>query len=119
MHRQPSRYIVPGSLVVLIVAIAASSGAEQRADSKQQTQPKENVMNQSNAAQPRIAPIWRGRTTRAKADEYARYLYEAGIKPLEKKALGVQSLREDRETESEFVTISYWENIEAMSRFTG
>jgi hypothetical protein len=119
MHRQPSRYIVPGSLVVLIVAIAASSGAEQRADSKQQTQPKENVMNQSNAAQPRIARIWRGRTTRAKADEYARYLYEAGIKPLEKKALGVQSLREDRETESEFVTISYWENIEAMSRFTG
>lgn len=76
-------------------------------------------MNQSNAAQPRIARIWRGRTTRAKADEYARYLYEAGIKPLEKKALGVQSLREDRETESEFVTISYWESIEAMSRFTG
>lgn len=76
-------------------------------------------MNQSNAAQPRIARIWRGRTTRANADEYARYLYEAGIKPLEKKALGVQSLREDRETESEFVTISYWESIEAMSRFTG
>jgi hypothetical protein len=104
---------------VLIVAIAASSSAEQRTDSKHQTQPKENVMNQSNAAQPRIARIWRGRTTRAKADEYARYLYEEGIKPLEKKALGVQSLREDRETESEFVTISYWESIEAMSRFTG
>lgn len=76
-------------------------------------------MNQPNTTQPRIARIWRGRTTRAKADEYARYLYEAGIKPLEKKALGVQSLREDRETESEFVTISYWESVEAMSRFTG
>ena len=27
--------------------------------------------------------------------------------------------REDRETESEFVTISYWESVEAMSRFAG
>ena len=68
---------------------------------------------------PTIARIWRGRVKRAKADEYARYNYEAGIKPLEEKALGVQSLREDRETESEFITISYWENIEAMSRFAG
>ena len=32
----------------------------------------------------------------ARADAYARYLYEVGIKPLEEKALGVQQLREDR-----------------------
>ncbi len=70
-------------------------------------------------AKPTIARIWRGRTTREKADAYVTYLYEAGIKPLEEKALGVQLLREDRETESEFVTISYWENVEAMSSFTG
>ena len=68
---------------------------------------------------PTIARIWRGRTTAARADEYATYLYEHGIKPLEEKALGVQLLREDRETESEFVTISYWENVQAMSRFAG
>ena len=68
---------------------------------------------------PTIARIWRGRTTAAKADEYARYLYEHGIKPLEEKALGVQLLREDRKGESEFVTISYWESVEAMSRFAG
>jgi hypothetical protein len=68
---------------------------------------------------PTIARIWRGRTTADKADEYAQYLYEHGIKPLEEKALGVQMLREDREYESEFVTISYWENVEAMSRFAG
>jgi hypothetical protein len=68
---------------------------------------------------PTIARIWRGRTTRAKADEYAAYLYEVGIKPLEEKALAVQQLREDRDTETEFITISYWENVEAMSRFTG
>jgi hypothetical protein len=70
-------------------------------------------------ARPAIARIWRGRTTTAKADEYARYLYEHGIKPLEEKALGVQLFREDRAEDSEFVTISYWESIEAMSRFAG
>lgn len=68
---------------------------------------------------PTIARIWRGRVPTARADEYAAYLYEVGIKPLEEKALGVEQLREDRAGESEFVTISYWENIEAMSRFAG
>jgi hypothetical protein len=68
---------------------------------------------------PTIARIWRGRTTAAKADGYAPYLYEHGIKPLEEKALGVQLLREDRADESEFITISYWESVEAMSRFAG
>lgn len=63
--------------------------------------------------------IWRGRTKAALADDYADYLYETGIKPLEEKALGVEMLREDRPQESEFVTISYWESVEAMSRFAG
>jgi hypothetical protein len=31
----------------------------------------------------------------------------------------VQLLREDRGGESEFVTISYWESVDAMSRFAG
>ena len=31
----------------------------------------------------------------------------------------MQALREDRGDESEFITISYWESIEAMSCFTG
>jgi hypothetical protein len=76
-------------------------------------------MNKQATSRPTIARIWRGRTTSARADEYARYLYEHGIRPLEAKALGVQMLREDRATESEFVTISYWESVEAMSRFAG
>ena len=71
------------------------------------------------AKRPAIARIWRGRTTRERADEYEAYNYEAGIKPLITKALGVQTLREDREHESEFVTISYWESVEAMSVFAG
>ena len=68
---------------------------------------------------PTIARIWRGRTTAAKADEYAAYLYQEGIRPLEEKALAVQLLREDRAAESEFITISYWESVDAMARFAG
>ena len=72
-----------------------------------------------NRLRPVIARIWRGRTTAARADAYADYLYEHGIKPLAEKALGVQMLREDRATDTEFVTISYWESVEAMARFAG
>ena len=68
--------------------------------------------------QPAIARIWRGRTRRERADEYEAYNYEAGIKPLIRMALAVQTFREDLENETEFVTISYWESIEAMAEFT-
>ncbi|MER8568798.1 hypothetical protein NKH85_30550 [Mesorhizobium sp. M0924] len=68
---------------------------------------------------PTIARIWRGRTSPGRADAYERYNYEAGIKPLIEKALGVQTFREDTPTHSEFITISYWESVEAMAAFTG
>jgi heme-degrading monooxygenase HmoA len=71
------------------------------------------------ASHPTIARVWRGRTRRAVADEYEAYNYEAGIRPLIEKAMGVQTFREDRAEETEFITISYWESIDAMSRFTG
>ena len=77
------------------------------------------AMTERTFQRPRVARIWRGRTKRERADEYEAYSYEVGIKPLIEKALGVQYFREDRETETEFVTVSYWESIEAMSRFTG
>jgi hypothetical protein len=70
-------------------------------------------------AQPRIVRIWRGRTTTEKADAYATYLMEEGFRPLIEKALGGEYFREDREGESEFITISYWESIESMSAFAG
>jgi heme-degrading monooxygenase HmoA len=73
----------------------------------------------STNTKPQIARIWRGRTTTDKADAYAKYLYEVGFLPLVKKALGAQMFREDRAGETEFITISYWESVEAMSRFAG
>jgi heme-degrading monooxygenase HmoA len=76
-------------------------------------------MNSSTPNRPAIVRIWRGRTKRERADEYEAYNYEAGIKPLIKVALGVHTLREDRDDETEFMTISYWESVEAMTAFTG
>jgi len=72
----------------------------------------------SMATQPMIARIWRGRTRREDADRYEPYLRSEGIPPLKKTALGVQLFREDRDTESWFVTISYWADMEAMMAFT-
>jgi heme-degrading monooxygenase HmoA len=71
------------------------------------------------STQPTIARIWRGCTKPERADEYGAYNHEVGIKPLIEKAMGVQTFREDRADETEFMTISYWESVEAMSRFTG
>jgi heme-degrading monooxygenase HmoA len=76
-------------------------------------------MSTSDLKQPAIVRIWRGRTPRDRVDEYEAYNYEVGIKPLISKALGVQTFREDRENETEFMTISFWESVEAMSKFTG
>jgi hypothetical protein len=84
-----------------------------------ETNTEASVSPTKGTPKPTIARIWRGRTTRANADEYAAYLYEHGIRPLEEKALAVQQLREDRAEDSEFITISYWETVEAMSRFAG
>ena len=76
-------------------------------------------MGHADAPRATIARIWRGRTTAARAEEYASYLHEEGFKPLAEQALAAQMFREDREGESEFVTISYWESVAAMSRFAG
>jgi hypothetical protein len=76
------------------------------------------MTNDRSKLDPKIARIWRGRTTTAKADAYAAYLL-GNMEPLHKAALAVEVFREDRPGESEFVTISYWESVEAMSRFAG
>jgi heme-degrading monooxygenase HmoA len=68
---------------------------------------------------PTIVRVWRGRTRRDVADAYERYNYEEGIRPLIAKAMGVQTLREDREDETAFVTISYWADEQSMASFTG
>lgn len=70
------------------------------------------------ATTPTIARVWRGRTRPQTADEYEAYNRAEGVPPLEETALGVQLLREDREEETWFTTISYWADMEAMVAFT-
>lgn len=67
---------------------------------------------------PTIARIWRGHTRRDVADAYQAYLQAEGIPPLLKTARGVQQLREDRDEETWFTTISYWTDIDVMTAFT-
>jgi heme-degrading monooxygenase HmoA len=75
--------------------------------------------DQPRGVRPTIARIWRGRVRADQADEYEAYYVNAGIAPLIEVALGVRALREDRGDEVEFMTISYWEDVAAMSRFAG
>ena len=64
----------------------------------------------------KYARIWRGRTTRDRADAYERYWLESGTAPLiERGAVSVEMLREDRGTETEFVAVSWWRSIEEMA----
>ena len=66
-----------------------------------------------------IVRIWRGRTVAARADAYERYLHDEGLPDLRRHALGVHMLRQDRGGESDFVVMSFWPDIGAMSRFAG
>jgi hemoglobin len=82
-------------------------------------QPHAEGDQQPSEIRPTLARILRGRVPAERADEYESYYMEAGIEPLKEAVLGVQALREDRGDEIEFVTISYWEEVAAMSRFAG
>jgi hypothetical protein len=53
------------------------------------------------------------------AEAYEDHNYRAGIVPLVEKAMGLQTFCEDRDGETEFITISYRESEAAMSAFAG
>ena len=68
-----------------------------------------------------VARMWRGRVPRARADEYQKYLNDAGITRLRaiKDNLGVQMFRRDEGDATEFVVISYWPNRDAIHAYAG
>ncbi|MEA2337137.1 MAG: hypothetical protein QOE82_1144 [Thermoanaerobaculia bacterium] len=73
------------------------------------------------AVSPVIARVWRGRVQTTRADEYARYLYDEGIRKIRaiEGNLGAQMLkRTDGET-TEFVVVSYWRSRAAIHAFAG
>ncbi len=68
-----------------------------------------------------VAREWRGQVLATRADDYYKYLFDAGIANIQKIPgnLGVEVLRRPSREFVEFVVISYWESREAIKRFAG
>ena len=68
-----------------------------------------------------IARIWRGWTSSADADAYLDYVQRTGIVAYRTTPgnLGASVLRRDLGDRTEFVTISFWESMDAVRAFAG
>jgi heme-degrading monooxygenase HmoA len=70
-----------------------------------------------------ISRIWHGYTSKHNADIYENLLKEEIFTGIEKKNVkgykGIQLLRRDLETEVEFTTIMWFDNIESVKQFAG
>ncbi|HEV2506856.1 MAG TPA: hypothetical protein VGV39_27540 [Mesorhizobium sp.] len=75
-------------------------------------------MNQANQTV-QIVRVWRSSAPASRADDYEAYLYGEGLPDLKKYAVGVQMLRRDRASETDFVVMSFWKDIPSMSSFAG
>jgi heme-degrading monooxygenase HmoA len=68
-----------------------------------------------------IVRIWHGMTAAAKSDEYLEYLNRTGVP--EYRATegnrGVYVLRRIEGERADFLTVSFWESIEAIKGFAG
>ncbi len=96
------------------LSLAAARGAERPGIAALATRP----------GTPVIARVWHGKTLRARADEYERYLSAAVTKfPSIAGNLGYQVMRvdggPDGDAYSEFQVTSYWESLEAIRAYAG
>ncbi len=68
-----------------------------------------------------IVRIWHGRTTRGRADEYARFLAERAIPDYRSVAgnLAVDVLRRDEGEVAHFLCVTRWESEAAIRGFAG
>lgn len=68
-----------------------------------------------------IARIWHGTTRAEKADEYLDYLNETGIPDYRKTKgnLGAYILRQVENDTAHFLTLSFWESLDAIKTFAG
>jgi len=68
-----------------------------------------------------IARTWRGWTRAEDADAYVAYLGETGLRAYRTTPgnLGAWILRRRDGDRAEFVTLSFWESMEAISAFAG
>jgi heme-degrading monooxygenase HmoA len=68
-----------------------------------------------------IARTWRGWTSAADADTYVDYLHETGLKEYRETPgnRGAWILRRIEGERAEFVTLTFWDDMEAVRRFAG
>ncbi|MCA1624052.1 MAG: antibiotic biosynthesis monooxygenase [Acidobacteria bacterium] len=68
-----------------------------------------------------IARIWHGMTKIEKADEYLDYLNKTGISDYRQTRgnLGAYILRRMENETAHFLTLSFWESLEAIKTFAG
>lgn len=68
-----------------------------------------------------IARIWRGTTRTEQSDEYLTYLHETGLK--EYRATpgnrGAWVLRRTVGDQTEFITLTFWDSLDAVRAFAG
>lgn len=99
------------SLLLLATACATSSAAQP------------GVKPGTGAAAPagaRVARVWHGRTSAARADAYASYLSAALPKFRQIPGnLGYAMYREDGPAESHFMVVSYWTSRDAIHAYAG
>lgn len=75
----------------------------------------------STGSEPLIARVWHGVTPAAKANAYARYLNDTGVRDCRATPgnRGVYVLRRLTGDRAEFTFISLWESLDAIRRFAG
>ncbi|MHB1043768.1 MAG: hypothetical protein ACYC0Q_13160 [Eubacteriales bacterium] len=68
-----------------------------------------------------IARIWHGKTKKEIGDVYLQFLINRALPDYKEKKgnLGAYIFREDRDDESHFLTVSYWDGYESIKNFAG
>ena len=68
-----------------------------------------------------IARIWQGAVRREDGDAYAEYIDRTGIKEYAETPgnRGAWMLRRDTGDRTEFLTLSFWESVDAIRAFAG
>ena len=73
------------------------------------------------AEHPMVARVWHGRTSLDKADDYRRYLFDAGVQKIATLPgnRGVQMLVTKTADAGDFTVISFWDSIDAIKGYAG
>ena len=68
-----------------------------------------------------IARIWRGWTKASDADEYLDYVLKTGAREYRETPgnRGAYVLRRQQGDRTEFLTLSFWDSLEAVKKFAG